>query len=309
MSSDITIDIKTYKTDDELVHQTYFGVIICPTCKEKIRVHSKMQNETNKWIISGFVSHFTKKHREYLKTSHGISDDENIKHKKLCSYFECKPSTLASTSKCAQSTSKDTQSTSKCAQSTILQKCSDKEKNMKSLLKNSRNSTKNLSVIDSQQNEITLYFEYIDKIIPIVEANCSTQLKQCIDEIVPIKKDNVTHFIMAIFQECDKGAINKYANRYSQYLKDAATYLFLLGGRQVYEILSANLKLPSAPSIAKYMEKTPNMTEGELFAKELKNFLVERGLPLQIFLSEDGTKIVPAIKYDSTSNQIIGKYI
>lgn len=41
-------------------------------------------------------------------------------------------------------------------------------------------------------------------------------------------------------------------------------------------------------------------------AKELKEFLVSRDLPLTVWLSEDATRITGRIQYDSASNQLVG---
>lgn len=90
-------------------------------------------------------------------------------------------------------------------------------------------------------------------------------------------------------------------------MKDVSTYLYILGGRQLYEVLSANLGLPSPINILKYIQIHKDQTvEGEVQSENLKKFIAERNLPNRVFLSEDGTKIVPKIKYDPSTNQLIG---
>lgn len=56
------------------------------------------------------------------------------------------------------------------------------------------------------------------------------------------------------------------------------------------------------------METIPNITEAEILAKEFKKMLLEN-LPSQIFVGEDGTKIVLSVKQDAIANQLIGIFI
>lgn len=43
---------------------------------------------------------------------------------------------------------------------------------------------------------------------------------------------------------------NKYT--YSNIVTDFATYVYLLGGKQCYETISANIQLPAASTVCKY---------------------------------------------------------
>lgn len=49
-----------------------------------------------------------------------------------------------------------------------------------------------------------------------------------------------------------------------------------------------------------------HITEGVLRAEELLKFLNERQLPLAVSISEDATRIVNRVQYDSRTNQLIG---
>lgn len=48
------------------------------------------------------------------------------------------------------------------------------------------------------------------------------------------------------------------------------------------------------------------VNEGELRCKELAKFLDDHNTKKEVWLSEDATAIVPKIKYDATTNQIVG---
>lgn len=89
-----------------------------------------------------------------------------------------------------------------------------------------------------------------------------------------------------------------------------AYYIYGTGGVKTYETLLANSrgdsKLPSLSAVKKFGMKQPNITEGELQLDSLKNALISRGLPLSVWLSEDDTKLLSVLKYNSKTNEIIG---
>lgn len=89
-----------------------------------------------------------------------------------------------------------------------------------------------------------------------------------------------------------------------------AYYIYATGGVKAYEALSANCKgdskLPSLPTVKRFAMKQPSITEGELQLDSLKNALISRGLPLSVWLSEDDTKLLSELKYNSRTNEIIG---
>lgn len=49
--------------------------------------------------------------------------------------------------------------------------------------------------------------------------------------------------------------------------------------------------------------------EGEIRAKELHEYLVKRKLPMSVWLSEDGSGIVPKIDYNSANSQLVGQVL
>lgn len=82
-----------------------------------------------------------------------------------------------------------------------------------------------------------------------------------------------------------------------------------MGGRLLYETLQANLNnsLSSIISLFRYISfNKDNVVEREYRLKKLKQFLIERNLPLCIWLSKDATRITGKVEYDVLSNKIIG---
>lgn len=53
-------------------------------------------------------------------------------------------------------------------------------------------------------------------------------------------------------------------------------------------------------------KKKLQVFEGQLRIKELKAYLIKIKAPLCVWLSEDGSGIVPKVDYDAKSNQLVG---
>lgn len=86
-----------------------------------------------------------------------------------------------------------------------------------------------------------------------------------------------------------------------------ASLVFLVGGRWLYEVLQKNLGLPSISTLSKVTNSaTQPVIEGEFCFKELKRHLEDGGYPPAVMISEDGTRILNRIRYDVSSNTIVG---
>lgn len=80
--------------------------------------------------------------------------------------------------------------------------------------------------------------------------------------------------------------------RHQDDIKNFCAYLYVTGGRKLYETLSMNLPLPSRRTILNVMDTDcPPITEGEILVDELKQFLMDRNLELEVWISEDATRI------------------
>lgn len=102
--------------------------------------------------------------------------------------------------------------------------------------------------------------------------------------------------------------VNKYGNRFSEPLKLFSLYLFIVGGRLTYETLYGNLRncLPSLTTVERTLSESQQIKEGVIRFKELKEYLEKRNCPMKVFISEDQTAIIKNVRYDSTTNQMIG---
>ncbi|XP_031623022.1 uncharacterized protein LOC116340587 [Contarinia nasturtii] len=95
--------------------------------------------------------------------------------------------------------------------------------------------------------------------------------------------------------------------RYNTTSKTYAIYLYLMGGKALYESICANLPLPKADTVLKYVEKNKQkICEGELRCTGLVEYLENFNLKKVVWVSEDGTGINTKIEYDNSTNQIVG---
>ena len=89
-------------------------------------------------------------------------------------------------------------------------------------------------------------------------------------------------------------------------LKDMGTFLYLLSGRMGYSVMSKNLPFPAVSTVRAVVHSNELCNEGEFRIEALKNYLLTRGYPLKVFLSEDGTRVVGKVMYHPATNQVVG---
>lgn len=116
-----------------------------------------------------------------------------------------------------------------------------------------------------------------------------------------------SYFMQQLYKSAIRNSKREKGNRYDSSLNLFCCYLFTIGGRLMYETLAANLPIPTVHSVThKIRNIVCDMMEGVCRFKELKTFLLSRGLPLIVWLSEDATRITERVQYDSETNQLVG---
>jgi hypothetical protein len=106
-----------------------------------------------------------------------------------------------------------------------------------------------------------------------------------------------------------KNPNDERGNSYTIDLKYFSSYLYITAGPMVYDLLHRNMlkALPSSKEVERVLLNISKpIVEGSFRFTELKKFLVENDLPLKVWISEDGTRIVQKFVYDVASNSIIG---
>lgn len=125
------------------------------------------------------------------------------------------------------------------------------------------------------------------------------------------KYDNLAqYFLTKLLEAANRNSTRKAGGyRYDPEVKLFASYLRMIVGPLAYETIHRNLEaaIPSLPSTNRYVRASNcQITEGILRIEELKIYLENRKLPFVVSLSEDATRVVDRVQYDSTSNQLIG---
>lgn len=114
-------------------------------------------------------------------------------------------------------------------------------------------------------------------------------------------------FLKSLVDIADKNTGKKKGARYDDTLKLFATYLYIIGGRMLYETLCTNLPLPSLSTVSRTLDDSSAIIiEGDIRVAELVNFLRSRNLPTVLWLSKDAARITGRVQYDSKTNQLVG---
>lgn len=118
------------------------------------------------------------------------------------------------------------------------------------------------------------------------------------------------YFLRKLIEAADQNANRERGGyRFSDETKQFATYIRLIAGPLAYETLQNNLKcaLPSLVSVNRYIRQSNSkIIEGVPRIEELLVYLTSRNLPLKVSISEDATRIIGRVQYDSTTNQLMG---
>lgn len=182
----------------------------------------------------------------------------------------------------------------------------------------SRNKRKLLSTVDPFQPKIDNVFPILNELDLLLQQNDKLKLELTNTLLVNNKitsdsfsldtKKNLTTFMKDLLIMSDKNSTKKdKGKRYDENIKSFSSFIFVLGGRGLYECLRQNLSLPSASTVLNHIsrEKT-TVTEGFLRIEELLTFIRDRKLSKNIWLSEDQTRVISKVQYDSKTNELIG---
>jgi len=188
-----------------------------------------------------------------------------------------------------------------------------------------RRRERSLVTGEFKQTLITNYIPVLDEVSKLMENNENLR-NMLVRNIEETEGDNVLSGVLSVrsavldsnsllkcLYECaeknQKSSKYKHRNRFDEELKKFSTYIFIVGGRLLYETLHANMDrvLPSITTIFRYLDNTQSkVIEGSFRFNELRVHLIKKNLPLKIWISEDATRITGKIEYDIKSNNIVG---
>lgn len=93
---------------------------------------------------------------------------------------------------------------------------------------------------------------------------------------------------------------------YSDNEKMIGLYIYMLGGRSLYETLYLNLKLPSRQTVLRYLHDSKPTKEGYFNFEGCAEFMTQHNYAKEVWVSEDDTKVNPGLFYDAKEDIIVG---
>lgn len=198
------------------------------------------------------------------------------------------------------------------------------EPNTKSAKWASRLSRRQIKIAQAGKNNsllITDYFEYVSRISEVIKDHENMELLRngISDMQVSHRTENeseltlepdLNDFLNSLKRTALNNAyVSNNKKKYEQSLKQFCTYLYVVGGKLLYETLQSNLRdsIPSLTTVKRHLYKTnAPISEGIFRFEQLKAFLDKRNLPPVVWISEDGTKIVSKVEYCLKSNKNVG---
>ncbi|CAF4823955.1 unnamed protein product [Rotaria socialis] len=100
----------------------------------------------------------------------------------------------------------------------------------------------------------------------------------------------------------------KYRYDYSSSIREFASCVFILGGRNVYEFVRLNIPgfLPSLTVIQALIDASTNyFQEGEFRYNVMSHYISSKNLKF-VYAAEDCTSVIPKITYNTRSNNFTG---
>lgn len=183
--------------------------------------------------------------------------------------------------------------------------------------RSSRNKRCLLSTVDSFQPEIDFFFPILNELDLLLQKNNQLKLEltnalihenKITSNTFSETNNNLKTFMNDLLKMSAKNSNRQEkGKRYDENIKSFSTYIFVLGGRSLYEVLRQNLSLPSVSTVLNHISKEKTtVEEGFLRIDELLTFIKDRKLSPNIWLSEDQTRVVSKVEYDSKTNQLVG---
>ena len=168
----------------------------------------------------------------------------------------------------------------------------------------------------SGQSRITTHYPILNEVEALLQSNqeiiseLSARCQELSDIVNCPEKPKLPVLLQMLMDAAQKNADReKHGNRYELDIKYFACYLFIIGGPLVYEFVAKNMigAIPSSSDTETFLlESSVPVKEGYFRFLELKEFLISNGLPLKVWISEDGTRIIQRFSFDIKSNQIVG---
>lgn len=90
-------------------------------------------------------------------------------------------------------------------------------------------------------------------------------------------------------------------------IKKIAAYIYIRGGKNLYDFLAMKLKLPVLRSVVNFMAlELQQLEEGVFRFEGLEEYLKKNNFDKEVGTFEDGTKIVERVDLSSDKNKLLG---
>lgn len=122
-----------------------------------------------------------------------------------------------------------------------------------------------------------------------------------------VSKDRIPFFLWFCLKNSMRNKPHQKSNRFDPEFAHIATYIYIRGGKHLYEFFVENLCLPSTKEIMREIALLKNVPqEGEIDVDGLLEYLEKNNLPKKVALLEDATAVTRVIEYDAPSNSLRG---
>lgn len=166
--------------------------------------------------------------------------------------------------------------------------------------------------IPDNQKFITSYFPYLNEMEKILNEN--SELRKIIAEstlsnIQTNENTMVGGFLKVLADTAFANNFHKSkGNTYDDNLRKFCSYLYLIGGRMLYESLYSNLNgsIPSITTLRRQINKNSKCEEGHARVLELNDYLTKLNIPKIVWMCEDGTRINGRVQYSTSNNKNVG---
>ncbi|KAK4878968.1 hypothetical protein RN001_007114 [Aquatica leii] len=169
-------------------------------------------------------------------------------------------------------------------------------------------------VYDARQPKITEYFNILKSMQECLQENRALRMEIsreiCRNMEESEKSEKQIDKLLVMLQDTALRNLekNKHGKIFSEPLKLFCLHFYIISGRLAYETLYRKItsSLPSLSTIHRTLDEGERVEEGAIRMSQLKQFLIQRKLPLKIFVSEDQTAVIQTIQYEPKINEMVG---
>ena len=172
---------------------------------------------------------------------------------------------------------------------------------------------------DPLQTKLTDYYKLVDEVDMISRSNpdvmkafdnANEERRKMLGLFPSSDKLEFKSFFQQIISNAENNVLrHPHGRRHSEVIKKFATSLFLYAGSMAYSFVQQNMPsaLPCLCTVQEsiHAEYRP-LSEGQFRFDDLVVYLKKFDAPLVIAISEDATRVIGRVEYDSETNRLVG---